>query len=264
MSEALFRQTLERFRQFDEVDAITLGGSRASGKYDSTSDYDLYVYLNDELSIEKRKNALTQTCMQMNLGRTYWGDYWDDCILNSGVAIEFTYVSLCDKEKSLRNTLEQYAAGGGYTTCECFVVFNAQILYDPRGLYSSMVKRLTMPYPEPLRKNIVTVNKELMEGVTPSYLNQIEKAVKRGDFVSVNHRLTEFLKCYFDILFALNRCFHPGEKRLMAFAVELCEQLPVDFETDMQELFAAYGDERMLPVLHKLLNRLNDLIDRCL
>lgn len=51
-----------------------------------------------------------------------------------------------------------------------------------------------------------------MNGKLPSYDRQIKKAQERGDIVSVNHRITAFLESYFDVIFALNRQTHPGEK----------------------------------------------------
>ncbi len=264
MYEQIFNKTIDLFQKFEEVDAIILGGSRASGKYDSTSDYDVYVYLNNALSIEKRKSALSQTCNYMGLGKTCWGADWDECILNNGIPIEVTYENINVTRQSLSNTLEKHIAWDGYTTCVCYVVFNSKVLYDPKGLYSDMVKRFTKPYPEQLRKNIVSANKELLNGITPSYLNQIEKAIKRNDVVSINHRLAAFTKSYFDILFALNRKFHPGEKRLIEFGTELCEWLPVDFETDLHSLFASNGNDKTVPIIRKLISNLDNLIDKYL
>ncbi len=264
MNDQFFSQTIELLKQFEEIDAIVLGGSRVTGKADSTSDYDVYVYLNSPLSKEKRETALRETCEQLGIGKTFWGADWDECILKSGVPIEVTYENLEDTKNNLQNTLEKHIAWDGYTTCTCYVVFNATVLYDPKGRYAQMIKHFTMPYPEQLRRNIVSDNMALLDGITPSYFHQIEKAIKRNDVVSVNHRVTAFVKSYFDVLFALNRTFHPGEKRLIEFAGELCEWLPVDFEKDLRGLLAANGNEETLTIARRLILNLNDLVDKYL
>ncbi|MCL2083966.1 MAG: nucleotidyltransferase domain-containing protein, partial [Oscillospiraceae bacterium] len=207
MDDRLFSQTIGLFKEFKEVDAIVLGGSRASGRHDPDSDYDVYVYLSGDLSAETRRTALSQTCGYMEINNTYW-EAEDDCVLNNGIPFEVIYRSIEDTRQSLRNTLEKHIAWCGYTTCICHNVFSSKILHDPKGLYGGMVERFSMPYPEPLRQNIISKNRELLDGKMPSYSGQIQKAVKRGDAVGVNHRLAEFLSSYFDILFALNRVFH--------------------------------------------------------
>jgi len=53
------------------------------------------------------------------------------------------------------------------------------------------------------------------------YLRQINAAIVRQDPVSVNHRVAAWLSSYFDILFAMNGQFHPGEKRPLIYAEEL-------------------------------------------
>ena len=67
---------------------------------------------------------------------------------------------------------------------------------------------------------------------------QIKKAQKRGDFVSVNHRVTEFLASYFDVIFALNEMTHPGEKRMQSICSSECKILPNNFDVNLNKLFA--------------------------
>lgn len=71
----------------------------------------------------------------------------------------------------------------------------------------------------------------------PSYFNQIEKACKRNDKVSVIHRVTAFLESYFDIIFVLNDLTHHGEKRLIELCRQQCTILPNHFETNLNRLF---------------------------
>lgn len=84
MNNQLFNQTIDLFKKFEEVDAIVLGGSTASGKADLYSDFDVYVYLNSELSVEKRKNVLEQTYKYMELNNRYW-ETEDDCIMKNAI-----------------------------------------------------------------------------------------------------------------------------------------------------------------------------------
>jgi hypothetical protein len=257
MTDKFFTQTIESFKKFPEVDAIALGGSRAAGNDDSISDYDVYVYLNSDLSVEKRHATLSQTCNYTELNNTFW-EPEDDCVLNSGTGIEVIYRSIDWTRKSLSETLEKHIAQSGYTTCICFNVFTSEILYDPHGLYTDMLKKFEMPYPRQLRENIIARNRDLLDGKMVSYTNQLEKAVKRNDVVSINHRTAEFVKSYFDILFALNEKFHPGEKKLIQICKKTCKLLPADFEKNLNALFAA--DKNIIQIARKIIANLDEIL----
>ncbi len=67
--------------------------------------------------------------------------------------------------------------------------------------------------------------------------HKLKKVVMRNDLVSINYRTTAFLESYFDILFALNKLTHPGEKRMVLFLKEKAEILPTNFEENLKKLF---------------------------
>jgi hypothetical protein len=66
-----------------------------------------------------------------------------------------------------------------------------------------------------------------------SYEQQIRSAFRRRDRISLNHRTAAWLASYFDILFAANRRFNPGEKRLLAHAQAL-PMVPDRMVTDVE------------------------------
>lgn len=88
-----------------------------------------------------------------------------------------------------------------------------------------------------MRNNIIHKNLRLLTGNLPSYDVQIKKAFARKDMVSVNHRAAAFLESYFDIIFAMNKLTHPGEKRMIQYAKEQAEILPTAFEENLDKLF---------------------------
>lgn len=84
----------------------------------------------------------------------------------------------------------------------------------------------------------------LLSGNLPSYDGQIQKAARRKDLISVNHRTAEFFASYFDVIFALNEMLHPGEKKLLDICERQCAILPVNFRTDIENLLKTiYTDE---------------------
>ena len=62
---------------------------------------------------------------------------------------------------------------------------------------------------------IIQRNLPLLRANIHSNEHQIRSAFRRRDRVSLNHRTAAWLASYFDILFAANRSFNPGEKRLL-------------------------------------------------
>jgi hypothetical protein len=119
-------------------------------------------------------------------------------------------------------------------------------------------------YPDELRNNIISRNLMLMRDKPySSYLEQIKKAAGRNDTVSVNHRIAAFLASYFDVLFAINRVFHPGEKKQVAFALKNCRLLPMHFKEDFDELFKpGISFEEQINLLNRMFDELKDILQK--
>ena len=61
------------------MEALALGGSRASQHFDQDSDYDVYVYLSAPLAPATRQEILSKYCSYMEIGNQFWelGDDFD-------------------------------------------------------------------------------------------------------------------------------------------------------------------------------------------
>lgn len=232
-----FEMTCTRFPCFPEVEAIALGGSRAGGRYDEASDYDLYIYCTQLPPEAERRQILEETCGTLEIGNSFW-ELEDDCVLKDGIPMDILYRNLDGFLQDVASVVEKGNAHNGYTTCMWHNLLHSKILFDRNGRLAQAQQRFTVPYPEKLRQNIIQNNLRLLTGNLPSYDAQIQKAIHRGDLVSVNHRTAAFLESYFDILFALNRMTHPGEKRMVAYLAAKAEILPADFEFLLHRLFA--------------------------
>jgi hypothetical protein len=257
LTQPLTQKLAGLFSAFPAVRAIGLAGSQTSGAGDGISDIDLYVYTTGTILLTERE-ALVQKCgaSRADLNLTFWdlGDEWFDA--ETGIEVDVIYWDCAWIGEMLDRVLVRHEASVGYTTCFWHTLCNTRVLYDPSGWLAGLVERAGQPYPEELRRAIVAKNYPLLRQVIPSYVHQIEKAVQRGDWVSVNHRTAALLASYFDVLFALNRVLNPGEKRLVSFAVKHCARRPSGMEGQIEAVLCASA-----PPAEGLLKRLDELLD---
>ena len=233
MIELLFKELSE----LNEVEAIALGGSRAGENYDEKSDYDVYVYINSPIDEKNRKN-----------------------ILNNGIEIDILYRNMKDFMQDIENVAVKCQARNSYTTCMWHNLRTCKILYDENGNLTKYKEKYSFDYPEQLKKNIINHQLKLIDSSLPAYPNQIKKAIARGDLVSINHRISEFLASYFDMIFAINSLTHPGEKRLIQLCKKQCKILPENFEENLELLFShMFSKENHLQCIEDIENIVKNL-----
>lgn len=244
---------IQALSKHPNIVAIALGGSRASGNQDEKSDYDVYVYYDQKIDVEFRKTVLSEYCCHMEMAVQYFEEE-DDCILKDGIIIELIYRNIHNIKESIEDLMHHATASLGYTTCFLDNIISSKVLYEENQCYSKIKKSIT--YPPTLRENIIKKNMEMLHGVLASYDVQIMKAYERQDMISVNHRIAAYLASYFDIIFAVNNVFHPGEKRLIALAKSKCRFLPDDFEENIHRLLNLVDLEDTLKQLYLNLENL--------
>ena len=227
-----------------QVEAVALGGSRATGRYDEKSDYDVYVYINSSIDEKKRRDILEKYCKYMEIGNSFW-ELEDDVTLNNGIDMDIIYRNMKDFEDVVSSVVIDGVPWNGYTTCMWHNLITSKIVIDKNGKLTDLQKKYRIPYP----KN----NLKLLNGMLPSFDMQIKKAENRGDLVSVNHRVAEFLASYFDIIFALNEMTHPGEKRMQSICSEECKILPNNFDENLNRLFAGMFKESISDVIEDMI-----------
>ncbi|WP_349369368.1 nucleotidyltransferase domain-containing protein [Salinarimonas sp.] len=221
------------------VRAIALGGSAATGMADARSDIDLYVYVDDPdalLALRREIAAARAEPGAAEIDNRFFepDDEWAD---RAGIAVDVMFRSPDAFAESLADVLVRHRPALGYTTCLAFNVATAIPLRDRDGWYADLQRLAQAPYPEGLRRAIVRHNTPMLRGARASYHAQLALAAARDDAVSANHRTAAFLASAFDVLFALARRLHPGEKRLLAHAESIAT--PPGFARAVAALVAA-------------------------
>lgn len=258
------RELAARFAALEPVAAVAIGGSRSSGAADDRSDIDLYIFTTRDLPHDERVRIITDSGIagRPDLGLPYWGGVyvWQDAA--SGVMLDCMFFGAAWIEEQVAAAMVEHRPSLGYSTCFCRTVAQSVPLFDRAGWYAALQARSRLPYPDALRRAIVAHNHPVLRTIHTSYLHQVERALWRGDPVSVNHRVAALLASYFDVVFALNGVLHPGEKRLLEFAARECALLPVNMSADVRHVLAAGSDMdgRVVGHLHRMLDRLDTLI----
>ncbi|MDX1654811.1 MAG: DUF4037 domain-containing protein, partial [Candidatus Competibacteraceae bacterium] len=165
--------------------------------------------------------------------------------------------------EGLEEVLIHHRAALGYSTCLWHNVLTSRVLFDRSGWFGQLQAWAAQPYPEPLRRAVVAKNHPILARSLSAYSHQLEKAVARHDLVSLNHRVAAFLASYFDLLFALNRRPHPGEKRLLTLVERFCPLRPVGLEERVEELLraAGTGEARVVDLAEQLTAALEPLLE---
>jgi hypothetical protein len=262
MREQILSELVEVISGWPEVVAIAEGESHARGNQDQSSDLDRYIYVHSEVSFVKRSMFIDPRSDDATLDNRIWetGDEWTD--RSTGMVVDLMYRSPDWIEGELARVLDSHEASLGYSTSLWESVRSSTVLFDPTGLYRKLQLHAARPYPEELARAIIEKKYRLLCCCHSAFQKQKLKAASRNDSVSVNHRTRAFLACYFDVLFALNRVPHPGEKRLLGLSGSL-ELVPSALRDDIHALMSA-GSRNETTEPGMILNRMIADVDLCL
>jgi len=251
---------INNFSKINEVEAVVLGGSRATNFTDNKADYDIYVYSENGINKEIRQKIISKYCDYYEIDNTYW-EQEDNGIFKWGINVDIIYRNLSEFINKIANVVEKYESYNGFTTCFWHNILNSEIYFDKNDIFAKAKNRFQVPYPKKLKENIVKRNMTLLTGSIISYDTQITKSVYRKDHVNINNRLSAFFASYFDIIFAINELPHPGEKRIIEICLNKCNILPNDFEQNVNELLKNMKNETtIIETVHKVILELKEVI----
>jgi len=242
----ILKEILEKFEEYEQVKAVAIGGSKAGKSSDGLSDIDVYIFTEKDIPLEDRKIFIPEYSSKYEIGGEYFGSGDEFFVDKLGQQLDVMYWNTSWFEDIVENIWVKHYPSNGYTTAFFYTLKNFEIIFDKNNWLKNLQDKINTEYPKELKQNIINRNLMLMKDKPfASYYEQIEKALKRNDIVSVNHRISAFLASYFDIIFALNELLHPGEKRLIKYAKENCKILPQNFEENIEKLLVQPNPETL-------------------
>ena len=254
------KEFLVKFKNFSQIKAIALGGSGTAKTSDILSDIDIYIFIDKDIPVIERENLIKQYSSKYEVGGEYFGSGDEFFVDELNQQLDVMYWGVNWFNDIVENVWVKHYPSNGYTTAFLYTLNNFQIIYDTDNWLLNLQKSIKTEYPKELKENIIKRNIMLMyDKPFASYYEQIEKALKRNDIVSVNHRISAFLASYFDVIFAVNELLHPGEKRLVQYALNNCKILPKDFEENLIKLYNR-PDADILSILDNLANNLKGIL----
>jgi len=255
----ILNEVSKEFARIETVDAVVLSGSQTSQIHDEKSDYDIYIYSSKSVPLETRENIAKKLTDNYVIGNTFFED-GDELNLVGDLGFDLMYRNLNWVKDEINWVWKNHNSKVGYTTCFLYNVKTSKILFDRNGGFKKFQDELNQPYPDELVNNIIAKNYPLLRTKDASYYDQLKLAVERNDVVSYAHRISAILASYFDIIFAINKQTHPGEKKLISYCEILCSKLPKDFKKDVENVVISIGTDNMLPAIDKLLDELDKIL----
>jgi hypothetical protein len=238
---------IERFARSDY--GIALGGAHAKGVADSESDLDLYLFADQVLGVQERERL----CVESGVAPASivsWGlpgafvqggtDFYVDglkveCWLRS-VAYVDEILDEC-KRGVVRREFVTWTVMGYYRHCTLSDLYNMRPLADPAGILARWKAEVSV-YPPRLRETILREHLQAARFWPDNY--HYKTAVERCDVIYTTGIVQQVVHNLIQVLFALNRVYFAGDKKL-ALALDHLELGPPDVSRRIEELLSLDG-----------------------
>ncbi len=223
---------------------IALGGSYAKGRSDAFSDVDMYLFAHRVIPALQRADDVLQT-----LGATSEPASWghDDpffqggtdfsyqggrveCWLRNTEQVESTIAACAGGD--IRREYVPWAVMGFFNHVTLADVHTMRIVEDPHGMLQRWKERVSI-YPEALREAIL---RRFMPAAAfwPDNFHY-RSAIERVDVIYTSAIVQQVLHALVQVIFALNREYFPGEKKL-AHALNKLPMQPEAFTARLESL----------------------------
>jgi hypothetical protein len=265
-----FDPLIEDLQTVPGLRAIVVGGSRARGSGDASSDTDLGLYYDPQeplaTEILDRVAAKHDDRKQSGLVTAIggWGPWINGggWLRVDGSAVDFLYRDISKVGSVISRSLNgqiEIAYQGGHPFGFLSSIYTGEVavcqpLWDPIGWVAKCKSQL-VEYPEPLRQELVR-----RFGFEAGFCLLIaEKPARRADVNYVGGCLFRMVSCLLVVLFALNREHWLNEKGALNFATDRFRVLPARLRDRVETIWASItADSASLAAALAVARELND------
>lgn len=187
MVEGIMKQIISEYSQLEEVEAITIAGSRASMRNDEQSDIDIDLFTTSPISVDKRREIASKFSSNIEINNQFFGVGDEYFLKDTPIEIDVCFFDWQAILTGLERVIKHHQASTSYTTCFVHNVTRAEVIFDRHGNFANIQEKYRDVYSQELKENIVKMNYPILRDCFSSYYAQIEKAIHHQDLNSINH-----------------------------------------------------------------------------
>ena len=247
--------------------AIAVAGAHAKGTADSASDLDIYMFADSYRSYEERC-ALIKAAADPDMPAWIsesaedapWGGSMDFGFRGTPVEVNFRTFSMMDRmvtdcmDGKFRIIPATWTSNGYYTFIYLSELSFIRPVWDPENRLADYQKQVRV-YPEKLRQSIIRTFMERAETWLDNF--HYDSAIRRCDALFVAPIVLHTLMDMVQVIFALNRKYFTGDKKLEK-ALSAMEFCPEVFRNNLPFLLNANQDAEGFARQRELLRQARD------
>jgi hypothetical protein len=237
--------------------AVSLGGSHGRGTADAHSDYDFRIFADSIEDASSQKGSDLWNIVKV-LKKKYEtknitvDEPWPRRIK----AVE---AGLDEWRDGTARALEMtWTIWGYYLPAD---ILNQRVLYDPEMIIDSWFSKM-QPYPYTLKQSVISRHAEILKYWKDDY--HCLSKIAREDYVFLAGLTVKMLHSIFQILFALNETYYPGDGNNLLYTRSF-EKIPREFESRVNAILVHKGRRETLKEqqyeVRSLAGEVLDLVD---
>lgn len=221
------------------ISAIALGGSSARGIADAYSDIELGIYWREAPSRElreaviRRLGALVRYRSDENdpAGPSGIDVYYIGDKGHNGLKVDVIHWDTKAAKNIVHDVIKRHESE--ITKQELVAAIQDALLFKDDGFLSE-IQRALSPYPEQLQTNVLNANLQFGPFFGPEMLSH-----RPSMFLENYEILINYQRRILNILYGLNKMYHPGDHKWLSYMIAQMTVKPHDIERRLQQMFSS-------------------------